>query len=544
MLLAENKNTAFFFGRTDVLEMLDKRLSSFLKGCRQNIGIIGPSGIGKTSLVLHFIRRIDDAELIPVYVELSEEPFDFFAQKFMGSLLASFLKSRGQQVPMEFDLLINRCRRHIPKTLNKMRQIKNNLKQEDWNDAYREILNLTAVIQQETGKKILLILDNFELLEEMLLKNPFDDFGKAVMLQKDTLYIVTSSRCLRAREILRDQLTLLFGNFEAVELEPFDFSACDAYIATELPQVRLDQNVEKFLLDLTDGHPYFFSLILKRCHYLIEGRKEKCLDESVLLDALQEELYNRHGNLHQYFSHMLKGMGKGKSFYASLRVLLAMTAGQHKPAGILRLMRGSTANEVKNTLSRLAAEELVIKKGSFFAFRLPLFGFWLRHVYQRKEFNFDYSSDLAVRSFREELKKMLRARENEEKKELQKRIEELFWKFSNEIVEFDDKKLLCPKFDKVHFKPANGRVFPVDASGAKNRWLCQVAYKPVSEEDVRVFLADIIKTGAKVHRRLMIATRGIDLNAKLLAKENKIILLGLRTLNELFELYDQPKAIF
>src|SRR3989338_7178939 len=88
-----------FFGRGEILQALDKRLDSFLKGYRQNVGIIGPKSSGRSSLVQYFLSTLNDPSLIAVYAEVIPEPFDYFAQKFMGSLLAAFLNNRQEDTP-------------------------------------------------------------------------------------------------------------------------------------------------------------------------------------------------------------------------------------------------------------------------------------------------------------------------------------------------------------------------------------------------------------------------------------------------------------
>ena len=227
-----------FFGRGEILQALDKRLDSFLKGYRQNVGIIGPKSSGRSSLVQYFLSTLNDPSLIAVYAEVIPEPFDYFAQKFMGSLLAAFLNNRQEDTAGEFSGLVSKSRHLIPKTLRKMRAVKKKLAAEDWDPAFRELLTLTQVLGQESGKKVLLVLDNFDRLDDLLLKNPFHAFGNAMMSQTETLYVVTSGRERRAREIFQRDLSLLFGNFEILEIKPFDFLTAQAFFDKKLKELR------------------------------------------------------------------------------------------------------------------------------------------------------------------------------------------------------------------------------------------------------------------------------------------------------------------
>lgn len=538
----QNSNAAFL-GREKILGLFEKRLQAFLKGYRQNVALIGPRSVGKSFLLLKFLRTLNAPEIIPVYIDLAREPFDFFAQKFMGALIASFLRAKGEVLSLEFKDLIDKSRRWIPGTLRKMAAVKRALGKEDPNALFREMLALTETLREESGKKLFLIFDNIDLLEEILPRDPFKDFGKAIMLQKDTLYFVITNRMMHGREIFREKLSLLFGNFEMVELEAFDFPTCDSIFLRELSGVHIDGPMKKFLMELTDGHPYFFNILVERIRRIVQSLNAAALTEDIVIDAIHEELYRPEGILNRYFLTLLKDLGKGRSFHVAMKVLLAVSLGFRKVHPIVKYLGGRLA-DIQNTLARLVDEEIIEKKGSFFTYRFPLFSFWLRSVYQKRdEWNFLFDSDLPHKAFRDDLKMLIRLREEEEKKELSKRMEELFRQFRNDAVELDSKKLKCPHFSEVLFKPSNGRVFPVEARSEDVRWLCQVAYKKVCEEDVRMFIQDIERLRKKVQRKILITLEGIELNAKLLAKESNIILWGLRNVNSLFEIYGKPKVI-
>ncbi len=531
-----------FFGRGEILQILEKRVQAFLKGYRQNIGFVGQKSVGKTSLIQHFLATIHEPSLITVYVEVLPEPFDYFAQKFMGALLAGYLKAQGEEVSMEFNTLINKSKRLIPKTLKRMRQIKRFLDQEEWDVAFKEVLSLTHLLQEESGKKVLLVLDNFDRFEEFSLTDPFREFGSALMLQKETLYVVTASRIRKAQEIFRDKLSLLFGNFEVLKIKPFDFLTSQAFIENRLSMLKMDESIRKFLVELTDGYPYFLEILTEQFSVLLKKENEVSLSDGILARAFELELYQRKGRLHQYFMALLQNLGKGQVFYTSLKVLLAIALGHKKVHHIAAYLHRKT-DEIKKILSRLWEEELVDKKGSFFTIPFPLFSFWLRQVYYRREFDFVGRYDLAVEAFRKEVSLLIRRRVEEEKKELTKRVEELFRRFQNDVIEVESKRIKFPHFTEVLFKPSNGRVFPVEAKAPGTRWVCQVAYGKVTEEDVRFFIQDIQKLRKKVQRKIMITLQGIELNATLLAKEAKILLWRLKDFNELLHLYDQPKVI-
>lgn len=531
-----------FVGRDDILQTLEKRVQALLSGYRQNVGLLGARTVGKSSILHHFLSGLSDPSLLPVYVEVVPEPLDYFAQRFMGSLLSSVAEAPSGDGRMDFNAWIKRGRLIIPKTLRKMREVKRLLSESHASTAFRELWSLTQVIHEETGKKVILVLDDFDELESVGLENPFHEFGNAVMMQKDTLYLVGASTIQRGSRIFREKFSLLFGNFEVIEVKPFDFSTAELFLNNRLPGVQCAGDLKKFLVELTDGHPYFLDLLTDRFYSLLERRGANVLDEGVMLDGLESELFERRGRLHQYFLLWLHQIGKGRAFSLALKVLVAISLGYKKIHRIASFLERKQI-EVKKILTRLLEEELVEKKGSFFSIRYPLLRFWMRYVYLLRSFEFMGAWGASVRRFREEVGALIHRRAEEETKELTKRVEELFREFQNDVVEIERKKVRCPHFTEVLFKPTNGRVFPVEARSGTTRWVCQVAYQKVTEEDVRSFVHDLERLRRKVQRRIMITLQGIDLNATLLAKEAKILLWRLKDFNELLDLYDRPKVI-
>ena len=115
-----------FFGRTRYCALLEKRLEAFKKGYRQNIGIVGPPFLGKSSLIKAFLKAIDqtDVLVVPIYCQESDS-FERFAERWMGELLISVHMSIHQMVPHHFQDLINGLKKSVPKTLLRMRKLRN-----------------------------------------------------------------------------------------------------------------------------------------------------------------------------------------------------------------------------------------------------------------------------------------------------------------------------------------------------------------------------------------------------------------------------------
>jgi len=530
-----------FFGRKRICALLEKRFASFQKGYRQNIGIVGPPFIGKTFLVQTFLKPLMQTDIIPVPISCQEfDSFERFSQRWMSELLFSFYGAIGEPLPTNFQSLIRSLRGILPKTLQRMRLVKKLTFKHRYEQAYQELLHLSGILQQECGKKVLMILDEFHRLGELELDDPFGNLGNEIMIQKETMFLVTSSRPGYSATIFREKLSLLFGNFEVVELCPFDFKDADEFMKERFKNRTLDDGLKHFLIRMTDGHPYYLDLLaarLERCSVNFTGT-----NSDLLIEALTAELYERRGMLYQHFQSRLYQMAQSRPWPLFADVLLAIALGHKKFHQMIRFLQ-QKGNDVKKILERLVATEVVEKHGSLFQIPDPLFRFWLAKVYHRQRFLAERAPAAKVQNFREDVNQAIRASASEDKRELPKRIEGLFLKFRNDVVKLNKQKFKCPHFTEVLSRPNNGRIFPVFAKNGQTRWLCQVLSSPVTEENVSTFLEDLKRLRSPVHKKLIIGLKGIELNAKLLAQEAKIQYLDLRNLNFLLDLYDQPKLV-
>ena len=249
----QNGSTAgsVFFGRQKIRALLEKRLDAFLKGYRQNVGILGPPSIGKSSLARLFHNQVVQTEVISIFFSCQEfDSFERFSERWMGELLLAIHHTARQSTPPTFPFLIRSLKSAIPKTLQRMRLVKKLTVKRRYDQAYQMLLSLSSMIHQECGRRILIILDDFDRLAELRLNDPFGDFGKEIMVQKETMFLVTSSRLSRSESIFREKLSLLFGNFEVIELGPFNFEETHEFIGGEFPGRNFEDELKRFLIRL------------------------------------------------------------------------------------------------------------------------------------------------------------------------------------------------------------------------------------------------------------------------------------------------------
>jgi len=542
-----------FFQRTTIEKRILQRVESLKKGFRQNLSILGPDGIGKTSLLETLYRHLGrDKDILPVYVQCHAAlDFSDLAERWISAVLASVISAREDwQEPMSTHLAA--LETSLPKTVEHVRGLRKMVRRGEKNAAaVREVLGLTALLAEETGKKVVLILDEFHALEDLPVQDPFGLLGHQIMLEKNTLYLVASSRPALALEIFKNKLSLLFSNFETMKMGPLDSSETVQWIEEVLPGMIFSEAQRKFIVRVTGGIPLYLDLLLEPLRYTsgvsasVGGRENLAvtLSDENLFRAVEREVFEFHGRLSQFFHRRLERslgtVNDGAVFYHGL---VAVSEGARKVQVIAAHMERKMT-ECKKILQRLVQEELVTKVNDFYYIEDPLFSFWIREVFAaRSRQSIPFNDDR--KNFRKTLTQILDQTDFEGPETVNRQIESLFKSFRNESLQLGHKKFRLPHFDQVSMRSSNsGGVCVFNAAGASVEWSGRISHDLVHEEDVLLLKEEARKGSRNGRTRLMIVLGGIDQNAKLMAQDAGIHLWLLEDLNRLFLLFNLPQLI-
>jgi hypothetical protein len=133
------------------------------------------------------------------------------------------------------------------------------------------------------------------------------------MVAKNTLYCLISSRIFKTRLILSKQLSLLFGNFEVITIEPFDIHTSSRYLDQHTFELKLRPELKDFIINFTGGYPLYLELITDALSKrpvsfspAIPTGKHTGGVEVNLADTLEDLLFNTSGILNQRFSNYIK----------------------------------------------------------------------------------------------------------------------------------------------------------------------------------------------------------------------------------------------
>jgi len=522
-----------FFGREDMLALLQKRAQGLSQGYRQNIAILGPELIGKTSLLQHFLMDFKEEKTCIVYIEFRQrESFEEFAQRYVRRFVHVFLRKAGEKDILE-ETYLEAFQKIAPETARWLNELFSAPKKMKSSRVFVELLDLPSKIHKETGHFTILILDEFDRILGFDLEEPFAHLGKKIMVQKETMYLLASSKLSLARTILRQRLSLLFGHFETVTLEPFEPDQALQYLEKKWKLSALEMETKHFLIFLSGGNPFYLNVFGEHLSTFTPVELRHPLKSVV--PVLEKVLFNARGILNQYFNTRMDRIASADTSGQSLAIFQALAKRPQTLKEIRSLFKKSY--DIPKRLLTLEETGLFSKNGTFYRLHDRLFGFWLKSCYERKTDMFSGSISEQAIAFRQEAETLMNFFSQQTRRLLHERFLELFSAFNGEMIEMDQKCRYLPRFSEVRFYNGKKGEHLIIGRKDKGHWVSTFFDHEVNEEDVAQFLKQCKHVHNPIYQRILIPLEGITENARLLAKKEGLWTWELPGVNILLDLF-------
>jgi hypothetical protein len=531
--------------RQDILDILAKRARDFKDGYRQNIAILGDELIGKTTLLKNFLRDLNDESLLAIYVEVVPYEFTLFCKRFLNSLLYNYLE-KHQLVSSRDTLenLVKRSREALPQTSVLIERFLLRLDKERPELLFKDLFLILEAFCPESKKRCIVIFDEFQNLMELGIKNIAQELGKKIMFQKNALFIFSSSLKTAAKKILSNDLSLLFGNFETLELQMLKPETCETLIRDNFKDIAVSQEYIHFLINFAGGHPFYLKIISEEAVRQCRIQQKLTLEKEDLLSVLQQLLFADWGTFNLKFLTFLSLMTQGRNKNDLLYVLDAIACGKNRLKDLVQLLR-KQRKEVVQRLSRLTELGLIAKNGSFYVLNDRLMNFWLKFVHYEKLNSLTPDHSEQVQHFRSmigvEIDEFIAA----SGKKIADRVLDVFNLFEDDEVHLDRKKLDLSHFRELKIVRFEDTDLEVGIFGKSQNtvWLAAVKESGIKEHDVNEFIQLSKKFKHKSIHKIIIGLGDIERNARLLAKESRILTWDIASVNSLFDLFGKPRVI-
>ncbi|MFZ2604119.1 MAG: ATP-binding protein [Candidatus Omnitrophota bacterium] len=524
-----------FFGRKQYLDIIEKRIIGLLSGYRQNLAIVGDELVGKTSIIYEFLSKYYDNKVIFIYIQARPETLNSFAKRFIGVLLYNFLSNSGLELKEDLNFLIDKSAKFIPQTIEKIKLILNSLEKRKKNNILTELFSLSELINSETSKSSVVIFDEFNNLESLGIKNLYQEWSKLLMTQKNTMYIIVSSAKFKTRSILSKNLSLLFGNFEVFEVEPFDIKTSGYYLSQANEVLNLNNGLRDFIVHFSGGYPFYLKLI--------RDTLLKAVNPD-LASVLQGLLFESSGILNQRFSNYLKRFLDSPSSQQYLSILYLVACGHNRLKDIAHIEH-KTQKELNQKINSLLEIDAITRLGDFLKINDRVFSFWLKFVYQEKlnSLTFDAKNQKAI--FRGYIESGINEFLVASGMPLMERITEVLRQFSDDTIQIEQKRMRLNHFREIKPLEFNNKNLKEGLIGRSHDSLWIMAFKndSLTEDYVADFSKECKRYRNKTQRKIIIALKDIDANARLRALEERILTWDLNNLNQILDLFSKPRVI-
>ena len=189
------------------------------------------------------------------------------------------------------------------------------------------------------------------------------------------MYIILSSMKFKAKSVLSKNLSLLFGNFEVVTVEPFDIKASEEYLASRLYTVNLSTPLKNFIVHFTGGCPMYLEII---ANALLENKGV------TLSEILESLLFDSAGLLNQRFSSYVKMFLEHPHSNDCISILYLVSSGRNRIKDIAHILH-MQKKELLARINYLLELDTLARSADFLKINDRVFSFWI-NLFIRRSF--------------------------------------------------------------------------------------------------------------------------------------------------------------
>ncbi|MFZ2357456.1 MAG: hypothetical protein WAW67_06530, partial [Candidatus Omnitrophota bacterium] len=204
-----------------------------------------------------------------------------------------------------------------------------------------------------------------------------------------------------------------------------------------------------------------------------------------------------------------------------------------------------TQKELNQKINSLLEIDAITRLGDFLKINDRVFSFWLKFVYQEKlnSLTFDAKNQKAI--FRGYIESGINEFLVSSQMPLMERITEVLRQFSDDTIQIEQKRMRLNHFREIKPLEFNNKNLKEGLIGRSHDSLWIMAFKndSLTEDYVADFSKECKRYRNKTQRKIIIALKDIDANARLRALEERILTWDLNNLNQILDLFSKPRVI-
>lgn len=352
-----------FFGREAEMRLIFDTLNNVPRGQKQDIVVLGPRRIGKSSLLRRLTGLLAQPrhDFVPVYIDLQAiQPR--VIQTLMLWIAAQIRRGYADKGIADLPAMRVQDMQAVPPGLEFMA----------FND---DLADLNTAVAANDWPRLVLMFDEVEVLQDFGHRGILEWLRSLIQSLNYAVFVVSGSDQVYA--LTQDYGSPFYNIFKAVELFPLEPAPARALI--EEPAARVGMRIEPRLVDkvlsYSGNNPYFIQGI---SHYLVEelNRQERGDVREEDVDRVIIACVRNLSAQFNYYWAVVTSVQK-LLLYTLARVGRPQTAGElfdRVPTARTVLPE---AQERRETFDRLVQQQVLREDAGAYWFVVPLFAEWL-----------------------------------------------------------------------------------------------------------------------------------------------------------------------
>ncbi len=511
------------------LSTLDKRIKAFSKGYRQNLSILGDSQEETTSLLENYfsINKIDELTYLHATTRYGGRKEFFKALAF--SLLSDHFNTIGP-----FDSVVSQGGEGLAQTTD---FIKDTLTKKEI--TFLDSLELINKYINESKKRCVLIIEEFLGLEN-LFEDFYQDFSRFIILQRSCMIVLTASSTKDAEKVLSGELNLLFGNFEKVFLNENDYLKNFLYFKHLIEPIEPSPFFLSFFVSIIGPNVLYYNLLAKtvKDNYF---KDDECKS---ILEILKKSLYCRENYFFQKFIQKVDLIKINFKDYSNVLELILFLAKGYMRKKELTSLGIYNSKDINTRLQKLIDLNYVQNLGNIYKIKDSLFSFWLRIFFDLRFSLPTIEISKRQRLVDQRLKEELDLSKDEFFRDKLKKILELFSAFKNDSLRLGKNRYSLPSVESIKVVSSTERNLHFLVGEGREIIFAGVKEKDVEDNDIFEFIEKGTNIKGKRVKKIFISLDNLPSAARVIAKNNKLILWDVNEINRLLYIYNKPMVSY
>lgn len=503
-----------------------RRVNSFQSGYRQNIAILADSQEEVTHLIKKYLTNKKSENLIHLHLNPTH-----LTKKGVLKALAFCLLSEYTSSFYNLDQLITICSEPLPETTN---IIKSLLQEEP---TFSQILSLINSFIEESNRDCIFILEEFLEINKIF-NNFYQQFAHFAISQRRCMLVVTSSCPDIANKALGNELNLLFGNFEKIELSQNNFLQNFFFLKENLNLKGLTPDFLAFFTHIVGSNKAYYQLFQESIQKHYNNNPNQ-----TILQTLEDLLFKKETFFFQKFINKINLLTyhfkKPKSI---IRILFFLSKGYLRKND-LREATQEQSRDLTHKLNKLVTLNYLNKHGNIYKISDKLFAFWLAHTFKFYAY-FPVSDPIKRKKiWQKEIQEEVSFFKEEFFKNRLKKILELFSSFQDDFLSINKDRYILPHLKKVKIISYPENDFHLLIGEGKKIIFAGIKEKIADDRDIFEFIQKGCSLKGKNVQKIFISLDHLTDTANLLAKDKRITVWDRGKLNQLLNIYNKPNIL-